>query len=117
MPAMRASHQDLVLLARCHSTLSREMKRPAQRNTGFAASTIGVGVLGASPGRAMGDVGVTLFGFTSVLPTKVTPSSMTSFEARMSPNSSVLALISIFSLALILPVILPRTTTDCALIL
>src|SRR5882757_1248243 len=40
---------------------------------------------------------------------------MTSLVAGISPNNSALALISIFSLALTLPVILPRTTTDCAL--
>src|SRR5438477_353904 len=67
----------------------------------------GSGILGDSLVRGGGEVGETLFGLTSVFPTKVTPSSMTSLVARMSPNSSVLALMSIFSLALMLPLILP----------
>src|SRR6266566_138773 len=72
----------------------------------------GSGILGTSAMLVRGGgVGATLFGFTSVLPTKVTPSSITSLVARMSPNSSVLALISILSLALMLPLTLPRTTT------
>src|SRR5438094_520346 len=77
----------------------------------------GSGILGDSLVRGGGEVGETLFGLTSVFPTKVTPSSMTSLVARMSPNSSVLALMSIFSLALMLPLILPRTTTFVALML
>src|SRR5437867_2088493 len=60
---------------------------------------------------AVGAVGATLFGLISVLPTKVTPSSMTSLAPRMSPKSSDLALISILSLAMMLPFILPRTMT------
>src|ERR1044071_2204215 len=76
----------------------------------------GSGILGTSPVRGGVTAGETLLGLTSVLPTKVTPSSITSLVARMSPNSSVLALISIFSLALMLPLILPRTTTLVALI-
>ena len=45
-------------------------------------------------------MGATLLGFTSVLPTKVTPSSITSLDARTSPKTSALDLISILSLAL-----------------
>src|ERR1051326_8268435 len=64
----------------------------------------GMATFGASL-RAGATVGETLFGLTSLLPTKVTPSSMTSLAARISPNSSVLALMSILSLAITLPVI------------
>src|SRR5437867_12376537 len=82
-------------------------------------SLAGSGILGASPGPVRGGaaVGATLLGLTSVLPTKVTPSSMTSLVARMSPNNSALDLISILSLATILPLILPRITTALALTL
>src|SRR5262245_13147927 len=62
-------------------------------------------------------VGATLLGLTSVLPTKVTPSSITSLEARISPKTSALVLISILSLATTLPLSLPRTTTVVALTL
>ena len=41
--------------------------------------------------------------------------SMTSLEARMSPKTSALDLISILSLAVTLPLILPRTTTEFTL--
>src|ERR1022692_1000548 len=88
-------------------------RRQVQRPSGLAGS----GTLGTSPGRAGAAVGDTLLGLTSDLPTNVTPSSTASFEARMSPNISVLALISIFSLAVMLPLTLPRTTTDWALML
>jgi len=57
-------------------------------------------------------MGATLLGLTSVLPSKVTPSSMASLADRISPNNSVLALISIRSLAVTLPLILPRSTTE-----
>src|SRR5437660_10252231 len=77
----------------------------------------GSGILGASLIREGGAGGETLLGLTSVLPTNVTPSSMASFVARMSPNNSVLALMSIFSLAVTLPLTLPRTTTLVALTL
>src|SRR6058998_3258444 len=77
----------------------------------------GSGILGTSLVRGGGAVGLTLFGLTSVFPTKVTPSSMASLAERMSPNNSVFALMSIFSLAVMLPLILPRTTTLAALIL
>ena len=66
---------------------------------------------GVTLGRG-GALGDTLFGLTSILPTKVVPSSITSLAARISPNNSVRALISTFSLALIFPLILPRATTD-----
>ena len=46
------------------------------------------------------------------LPTKVTPSSITSLAARTSPNNSVLAFSSILSFAMTFPVIFPRTTTE-----
>src|SRR5579863_5425594 len=85
---------------------------PGRRSS--AGDQRGGGVPGAAGLGAEG-VGATLFGLTSVRPTNVTPSSTTSFAARMSPNSSALVLISIFSLAEMLPVTLPRTTTDCAL--
>src|SRR5204862_1772254 len=73
-------------------------RRPAtgQRAAGLASS----GILGTSGGRGGAAVGDTLFGLTSVLPTKVTPSSTTSLVARISPNNSALDLISILSLAL-----------------
>src|SRR5262245_57501590 len=71
----------------------------------------------AMAGGRGGAVGETLLGLTSVLPTNVTPSSITSLEERISPNSSVLALSSILSFAVTLPVTLPRTTTVLALML
>src|SRR5438132_1638416 len=77
----------------------------------------GSGILGASLDRDGGAVGETLLGLTSVLPTNVTPSSMASLAARMSPNNSVLALMSILSLAVMLPLTLPRATTLAALML
>src|SRR5438034_7559958 len=94
---------------------SSAARRPAaaQRPTILAGS----GILGASLVRGGGAVGETLFGLTSVLPTNVTPSSMASLAERMSPNNSVFALMSIFSLAVMLPLILPRTTTLVALML
>src|SRR5208282_1084217 len=56
-----------------------------------------VGGLAGSAGRGWtGAVGAVRFGFTSVWPTKVTPSSITSRAARMSPNISLLDLMSIF---------------------
>src|SRR6185436_7989605 len=85
----------------------------AQRPTILAGS----GNLGTSLVRGGGAVGETLFGLTSVFPTNVTPSSTASLAERMSPNNSVFALISIFSLAVMLPLILPRTTTLAALML
>src|SRR5581483_1184820 len=72
---------------------------------------------GASVGRAAVADGATLFGFTSVLPTNVTPSSIASLDARMSPKSSVFALISSLSLATMFPLIFPRTITVAALML
>src|SRR5580765_5237235 len=85
----------------------------AQRPTILAGS----GSLGTSLVRGGWAVGDTLFGLTSVFPTNVTPSSIASRAERMSPNNSVFALMSIFSLAVILPLILPRTTTLVALML
>src|SRR5437773_2148157 len=112
--ATRAGHQDLSLFLRWHSKLSRAAGRlAAQRPTILAGS----GILGTSLVRGGGAVGETLFGLTSVFPTNVTPSSIASLAERMSPNNSVFALISIFSLAVMLPLILPRTTTLVALIL
>src|SRR5437016_10770035 len=95
------------------TTKPRRRLAAAQRPTIFAGS----GILGASLVRGGGAVGETLFGLTSVLPTNVTPSSMASLAERMSPNNSVFALMSIFSLAMMLPLILPRTTTLVALML
>src|ERR1700728_260017 len=112
LAAVRTGHQNLVLFYRQHSMAMRVADRP-QRPAIFPA---GSGTLSGSVTRG-GAVGATLLGLTSVLPTKDTPSSMTSFVARMSPNSSVLVLISIFSLALMLPLILPRTTAHWALML
>src|SRR5215203_4715456 len=71
---------------------------------------------GRSPARGAGaGVGAALFGFTSVLPTNVTPSSITSLADLMSPNSSAFALISILSFAVMFPLTLPRTTTELTL--
>ena len=69
----------------------------------------GLGCL-SGPHRRGG--GGDLVGLTSVLPTNVTPSSTANLAALMSPNSSVLALISILSLAMTLPLILPLRTTE-----
>src|SRR6267143_5814286 len=80
----------------------------------FAASGRGASAGFGADGAMLG---ATLLGFTSVFPTNVTPSSMTSFEERTSPKSSVLALSSILSLATTFPVTLPRTTTEPALML
>src|SRR5205814_3706598 len=95
------------------TTQPRRRPAAAQRPTILAGS----GILGASLVRGGGAVGETLFGLTSVLPTKVTPSAMASLAERISPNNSVFALMSIFSLAVMLPLILPRTTTLVALML
>src|SRR5208337_4753966 len=86
--------------------------------TYFLAARAGSGGRTPSTGRIWGaGAGATLLGFTSLLPTKVTPSSMISFADRTSPNSSVRALRSILSLAVTLPLILPRTTADWTLML
>src|SRR5437867_727492 len=79
----------------------------------FRVGIIGsVARTGSTPRGAGGVRGAALLGFTSVLPTKVTPSSITSLGARTSPNNSVLVLMSTFSFAMTLPLILPRITTD-----
>src|SRR5438067_8807744 len=79
------------------SSLVAGFSLPQPRGLASAAQLDGLGRLAPSrPGARGGGVfeGATLFGFTSVLPTKVTPSSMTSLEARMSPKTSALDLIS-----------------------
>jgi hypothetical protein len=52
-----------------------------------------------------------------VLNAEVLPALFANLVARMSPNNSALDLTSIFSLAVMLPVILPRTVTDWAVML
>src|SRR6266478_282437 len=81
----------------------RTQNRPALAGSADFAGSVIVG--------GAGGVGATLFGLTSLLPTNVTPSSITSLGVRISPNNSVLVLMSIFSLATMLPLIFPRTTT------
>src|SRR5438445_245071 len=75
-----------------------DTRRTSQKRPALAGSTFLTASAAVAGGG--GAVGVTLLGLTSVLPTKVTPSSMTSFGERMSPNNSVLDLISIFSRAM-----------------
>src|SRR5277367_3303667 len=88
--AVGAGHRDFIQVNYGHSKWVG-----AAETTQRAAALAGVsGIFSGSTRRPVGTVGATLFGLTSVLPTKVTPSSMASFVARISPNTSALALIS-----------------------
>src|SRR5207245_6746123 len=84
----------------------------------FLVATMGSRFLAGWPrGGVGGAMGATLLGLTSVLPTKVTPSSIASLGARTSPNNSVLSLMSTLFLAMTLPLTLPRIVTQATVIL
>ena len=76
MAAMRAGHQDLVLLA---SLAFNARAAPEQRRLNAPIGFGRLGDLRRFAGSRLRRVGETLFGLTSVLPTKVTPSSIDQF--------------------------------------